>query len=88
MAVDLGLVTIFQSIYEFSGSVTLAGGASTTKTFSAENVTDAFESYVSIDKRISTSIEIVEPNIVVIFKNESSTQISTSFDLRIGFSGV
>lgn len=86
-AVDLGLVTIYRNINEFTGSVTLAGGASTTKTFTATNASESFEAYVSIDSRISTEIEVVGNNVVVIFMNTSNVQISASFNLRIGFTG-
>lgn len=86
-AVDLGLVTIYRNINEFTGSVSLAGGASTTKTFTATNASESFESYISIDSRISTEIEVVGNNVVVIFMNTSNVQISASFNLRIGFTG-
>lgn len=86
-AVDLGLVTIYRNINEFTGSVTLAGGASTTKTFTATNASDDFESYISIDSRISTEINVTGNSVAVIFRNTSSVQISASFNLRIGFTG-
>lgn len=86
-AVDLGLVTIYRNMSEFTGSVTLAGGASTTKTFTATNASDDFESYISIDSRISTEINVTGNSVAVIFRNTSSVQISASFNLRIGFTG-
>ena len=86
-AVDLGLVTIYRNINEFSGSVSLAGGASTTKTFTVTNASESFESYISIDSRISTEIKVTGNSVAVIFRNTSSVQISTSFNLRIGFIG-
>lgn len=86
-AVDLGLVSIYRNMNEFTGSVTLAGGASTTKTFTASNASEDFESYISIDSRISTEIEVTGNSVAVIFRNTSSSQISTSFNLRIGFTG-
>ena len=86
-AVDLGLVTIYHNINEFAGSITLAGGASTTKTFTAANASEDFESYISVDSRISTEVEVMGNNVVVVFMNTSNVQISTSFNLRIGFTG-
>lgn len=86
-AIDLGLVTIYRNMNEFTGSVTLAGGASTTKTFTATNASEDFESYISIDSRISTEIEVTGNSVVVIFMNTSSVQITASFNLRIGFTG-
>lgn len=86
--VDLGLVSIYNRIYEFSGSVTLAGGASTTRTFTAENATSFYESYVSVDRNISIDVEIMgSDEVVLIFMNHSDTQISTSFNVKIGFQG-
>lgn len=86
-AVDLGLVSIYRNMDEFTGSVTLAGGASTTKTFTATNASEDFESYISIDSRISTEIKVTENSVAVTFRNTSSVQISASFNLRIGFTG-
>ena len=86
-AVDLGLVTIYRNMNEFTGSITLAGGSSTTKTFTATNASEDFESYISIDSRISTEIKVTGNTVAVIFRNTSSTHVSTSFNLRIGFIG-
>lgn len=86
-AVDLGLVSIYRNMNEFTGSVTLAGGSSTTKTFTAANASEDFESYISIDSRISTEINVTGNSVAVIFRNTSSVQINTSFNLRIGFTG-
>lgn len=86
-AVDLGLVSIYRNMNEFTGSVTLAGGSSTTKTFSAANASENFESYISIDSRISTEIRVTGNTVAVIFRNTSSANVSTSFNLRIGFTG-
>lgn len=86
-AVDLGLVSIYRNMNEFTGSITLAGGASTTKTFTATNASEDFESYISIDSRISTEIEVTGNSVVVIFMNTSNAQVSASFNLRIGFTG-
>lgn len=86
-AVDLGLVSIYRNMNEFTGSVTLAGGSSTTKTFTATNASADFESYISIDSRISTEIRVTGNTVAVIFRNTSSANVSTSFNLRIGFTG-
>lgn len=86
-AVDLGLVSIYRNMSEFTGSVTLAGGASTTKTFTAANASEDFESYISIDSRISTEIKVTGNSVAVIFRNTSSARINASFNLRIGFTG-
>lgn len=86
-AVDLGLVTIYRNMNEFTGSITLAGGSSTTKTFTATDASEDFESYISIDSRISTEVKVTGNSVAVIFRNTSNAQISTSFNLRIGFTG-
>ena len=87
MMIDLGLISIFQSIYEFYGSVTLAGGASTTKTFVAENAKNTFESYVSTANGISTMVTVSGSTVTIAFKNQTQQQISSNFSVRIGFSG-
>lgn len=86
-AVDLGLVSIYRNMSEFTGSITLAGGSSTTKTFTAANASEDFESYISIDSRISTEIKVTGNSVAVIFRNTSSVRVSASFNLRIGFTG-
>ena len=86
-SVDLGLVSIYNTIHEFSGSVTLGGGASTTRTFTAEGATPFFESYISVDNNISIDVEVMDNEVVLLFMNHSGSQISSSFNVRIGFSG-
>lgn len=86
-AVDLGLVSIYRNMNEFTGSIALAGGSSTTKTFTATNASEDFESYISIDSRISTEIKVTGNSVAVIFRNTSSSRINSSFNLRIGFTG-
>lgn len=87
MAVDLGLVSIYNTMMEISGSITLGAGASDIKEVAFANATEFFESYINCGAGLECEVMVSGTSIMLLFTNTTNKQLSASYNVRIGFSG-
>lgn len=87
MSVDLGLVSIYNTMTEISGTITLGAGASNVKEVTYANATEFFESYINCGAGLECEVMVSGTSIMLLFTNTTDQQLSASYNVRIGFSG-
>lgn len=87
MAVDLGLVSIYNTITEISGTIALNAGASNIIEVTYANATECFESYIDCGAGLECEVMVSGTSIMLLFTNTTNQQLSASYNVRIGFSG-
>lgn len=87
MSVDVGLISLYDAIAEFSGSVSVPGNGTASKQFTFANASPSFDAYYFGDNSLSVNVTVSGTTVTLTFKNNASTTVSSSFTVRLGFTG-